>query len=648
MRCQHPRSINFVPSFVVFCALLVFPLASFANSGGLTLYSIGDPSDQEQLYVEYVNRARLDPIGEGLRLKASPDPIVVAAYTFYSVDLDMMTSQFASLQPAPPLSINGELLAAARLHSQDMFANAFQSHNGSDGSSFITRANAQGYGGSEIGENVFAYATSVEEGHAAFEVDWGGDASTGGMQDPPGHRLNIHTTDFTDIGVALVLGINGSVGPQVVTEDFGHLDGGPSFITGVVYYDLNGNGAYDAGEGVPGVTVRADSSTYYAVTAHSGGYSVPVPADGSYVVTFSVPNIGDNVVAAVVKGGNQKLDLAMPYAGPGITGLDHPLLHRLNTYSFVPVGAATGYQWRQGRLVAGTWFDGAENGLNNVTPLTSPGYPVIDSEFVASGLNSFHLAQPSIGAQTNSPPQVQALLLNATFLGAPAAQLSFASRLSWASSNQVARAQISVDDGQSWNDLWIQPGDGGSGDTNFITRTVDLSTWAGKLFRVRFLYDYLGGNFYNSTEPRVGLHLDDITISGALQFSNQIVADLPNTSSFSFFPTELATYAFTVRPVISDRVLPWGPVKVVSPQTGSGPLLHLTALRAVGGTTWVLDFSVENPSTGVYQVQGAPGPSGPWSLEPNSTVQPDAASASLRALIPAGPVAARFYRVVLQ
>src|SRR5262249_39569790 len=144
-----------------------------------------------------------------LRLQAATGPEVLERYTFYSVDLPRMASELAAVAPAPPLSMNARLLAAARGHSQDMLSNAYQGHEGSDGSTEVARVEAEGYQWSAVGENVFAFAHSVEEGHAGFEVDWGGDASTGGMQEPPGHRLNVHDPDFREIGVGVVQGTNG-------------------------------------------------------------------------------------------------------------------------------------------------------------------------------------------------------------------------------------------------------------------------------------------------------------------------------------------------------------------------------------------------------------------------------------------------------
>ena len=56
---------------------------------------------------------------------------------------------------------------------------------------------------------------------------------------------------------------------------------GVPFLTGVVYYDFNGNNFYDLGEGTGGVVVTASGSSFFATTANSGGYSVPVPENNN-------------------------------------------------------------------------------------------------------------------------------------------------------------------------------------------------------------------------------------------------------------------------------------------------------------------------------------------------------------------------------
>jgi hypothetical protein len=294
------------------------------------LYSIGDPTNEEQYYLELINRARANPTAEGLRLATTTDSNVLSAYSSFGVNLVLMQSQFALLPPAPPLSMNATLTTAARAHSQNMLQNNYQGHSGPDGSLTTRLQNyTAGANGWSIGENVYAYSKSVWYGHAGFEVDWGGSVTSGGMQSPPGHRQNIHSTTFREVGIGVVLGSNGGsggVGPQLVTQDFGMVGGLPPFVTGVVYRDLNGDGSYEPGEGVGGVTVTVSNTNSYAVTASSGGYSVPVAGSGSYGVTFSGGSVPTNQQSVSVSNGqNVKSDYVVtgsatptptPPAGP--------------------------------------------------------------------------------------------------------------------------------------------------------------------------------------------------------------------------------------------------------------------------------------------------------------------------------------------
>ena len=308
------------------------------------LYSIGDPTNEEQYYLELINRARANPTAEGIRLALTTDPNVLSAYTAFGVNLVLMQSQFALIPGAPPLSMNATLMNAARAHSQNMLQNNYQGHSGPDGSLTTRLAGyTAGANGWSIGENVYAYSKSVWYGHAGFEVDWGGTVATGGMQSPPGHRQNIHSTTFREVGIGVVLGSNGGsggVGPQLVTQDFGTVGGLLPFVTGVVYRDLNNNGFYDPGEGVGGVTVTIANVNSYAVTASAGGYSVPVPGSGNYTVTFSGGSAPTTQKAVSISNGqNTKADYlvtgsATPTPTPGPTKLAN-----ISTRALVGTGA---------------------------------------------------------------------------------------------------------------------------------------------------------------------------------------------------------------------------------------------------------------------------------------------------------------------
>jgi uncharacterized protein YkwD len=62
-----------------------------------------------------------------------------------------------------PLAPCGPLIAAAQAHANDMSANGFLGHYGTDGSNWIARVNRNGYGSGNVGEVVAQGQTSVDQ-----------------------------------------------------------------------------------------------------------------------------------------------------------------------------------------------------------------------------------------------------------------------------------------------------------------------------------------------------------------------------------------------------------------------------------------------------------------------------------------------------
>jgi uncharacterized protein YkwD len=297
-------------------------------------WSIGEPSAHEQQYLEYLNRARADAFVEAVRLRDEPDLDIQFAYSFFGIEEQDIVDQFtwyvnngAIDRFAQPLSFEPHLLQAAQLHSLDQFQQQFQGHVSSSdppdpfhpGDDLGERMVRVGYNYQSIAENVFSHAESVAHGHAGFDVDWGDTTNPAspyynpafngqGMQNPAGHRINMHNDDFKEVGIGVVNGTNGSVGPQIVTQDFG-VSGDVRYITGVVYEDLNSNEFYDIGEGRSGVRIDVDGSGFYAISSTSGGYSLPVSENGTYEVSFSGGGFDSFVTtASIVNGKNFKVD----------------------------------------------------------------------------------------------------------------------------------------------------------------------------------------------------------------------------------------------------------------------------------------------------------------------------------------------------
>ncbi|MGB0257691.1 MAG: CAP domain-containing protein, partial [Coraliomargarita sp.] len=292
-----------------------------------TEWTIGDPSADEVLYVELINRSRANALVEAQRLAALTNSDVLAAYSDHGIDTADIITQYQwhiangfMANVAQPLAFNTKLLEMSQLHTNDMFDNGFQDHVSvnpaspfAPGYKLGDRINAIGYSG-YAGENVFAYARSVEYAHAGFAVDWGEginnptyyNQQTGqheynpgynaafddqGMQNPAGHRLNIHNPSFNEVGIGVVNGTNGQFGPQLVTQNLGN-DPGLTYICGVVYEDINGDSFYSVQnhsntEGRSDIRIDVDGSFFYTLSTSAGAYAIPVPGDGTYDVTFS-------------------------------------------------------------------------------------------------------------------------------------------------------------------------------------------------------------------------------------------------------------------------------------------------------------------------------------------------------------------------
>ncbi len=274
------------------------------------VYLHGEPTNQEQYMLELINRARANPLAEIKRILSANDKEVARAMETYKITEAELISEFSEYQPAPPLAFNPELISSARTHAQDMADNDFQGHTGSDGSTVGERLTEAGYKYLTAGENVFSYAYSVDYAHAAFLIDWGVDSL--------GHRKNelglIPDSDFREIGIAVVAENDPatSVGPLVITEDFGKSYDGVVFIAGVVYRDENNNGFYDPGEGLEDVKIIPDHGTYYAQTSASGGYAIPVLINsGIYHLRTERSDLPEMQASANIGEQNVKVDFVL-------------------------------------------------------------------------------------------------------------------------------------------------------------------------------------------------------------------------------------------------------------------------------------------------------------------------------------------------
>lgn len=624
-----------------------------------TLYSIGDPSDAEQLYLELLNRSRRDPAAEGVRLRDTTNPRIRNAYyqenpdgsVRWIVDTNLFAQAMAAIPPAAPLAFNSKLTAAARDHSAWMLANVVQSHD-QDGVSTSQRVTNAGYQWAGVAENVFSYAYDPDHGFAGFEVDWG--EGPHGMQEPPGHRNNNHELMFYEIGIGVVRGRNSKtvggvlydVGPELVTMNFGVAPSPVAMVTGVAFYDLNGNQFYDEGEGLGGVRVDVSGSSYYAVTSASGGYAVPT-ANGVRTVTFTAAGTAPVTKSVTVESNrNVKADLMLSYTAPVPAGSASPFVNVDNSYTFTTVPGATGYVLRTTRLSAYATVEGAEQGGASAVADVTPGYTVITTEAkTVEGTHTFHLAHPG---DSENPPRDQVLRLLPTFRGGINPQLKFASRVGFATEDQIARAEVSTDEGATWTTVWSQPGNGGRGETSLTRRTVSLAAAvAGRQFQVRFVFAFSSGSWFPQADPGFGLYLDEIAFTDVEQVIGTEVTPVSGANSFVFRPSTAGTYGVALQAVAGARPLPFStPLIVTAIPRPNTPVIALSP-PVIGPNGKIrLDFAVTSGSASNFALERAPAAGGPWSAVADATLSAVSATSYTYRFTPTESVG--FLRVKVQ
>ena len=500
------------------------------------------PTADEQLYLELINRARANPPAEGLRMAMTTDPDILGAYTNFSVNLAMMQSEFNAIAAQPPLVPNASLMSSSRSHSDWMLANATQSHDETNPNNTPwSRMSLAGYNYLTAGENVYAYSKSTWYGHVGFQVDWG--SGSGGMQTGRGHRVNIHSGTFREIGIGVATGNNGGVGPQLVTQDFGVRSASPSFGTGVAYYDLNGNGFYDVGEGISGLTVNVEGSSYYCTTADGGGWVVPVSSSAATrTVTFSGLNVNTTAQLVFPALQNAKLDLKLSYSPPTFTSPAIAVSGTPYALAFEPVGGATAYRWNRWDVTAAA----AENceSTAGITATTTGSYSVRNTNVKQQGTSSFHLE--------NTTGEDQSFELNGLYFGGALPSLSFQSRIRYATTTQSFKVQVKEEGGQ-WQDVFSQNGTNDPGESSFHLRGAALASMQGKAFRVRFLFKQSGG-YYGTSGDIVGWFIDAISFSDVSSLVNPVTELLTETSG-GFTPAT-GSCMMSLSPIIANTGFP--------------------------------------------------------------------------------------------
>ncbi len=244
-------------------------------------------SAEEQLIVELVNRARLDPAEE---LGRQDEGFAAGVTT----------------APKEALAVVETLSDASDAHSQDMDNRDFFAHNNPDGDSPSDRAIEAGHGSRFVGENIGWVGST----RTTFDEQARAEGHHDNLWDSDGHQQNFMSNNWSEIGVGYDYGdYLGYSGSTFVTEMFG--DRGETYLTGVVIDDADGDEFYDIGEGQGGVQITAfdGEDSYATATWEAGGYTLALPP-GTYRVVFEGGDLDAPYETDVTIGDeNVKLDV---------------------------------------------------------------------------------------------------------------------------------------------------------------------------------------------------------------------------------------------------------------------------------------------------------------------------------------------------
>jgi uncharacterized protein YkwD len=281
-------------------------------------------------------------------------------------------------------------------------------------------------------------------------------------------------------------------------------------------------------------------------------------------------------------------------------------------YTFGAAAGATSYQWRSVVLSPFALNDGAETGTGSFSVSSSPGYPVTTTDAAATGASSFHLA--------HTQPVDQTLQLLGAFVGSPSASVSFQSRLGLASANQIARVEVSRDDGKSWVSVFEQAGQQSGvtssfGEAGFSNKQVSLAQYADKTIQLRFRYERPAGSYYPQASSGIGWYIDDVRLDGVDAVVAAGAATAIATNSFGFSTGQTGTVLLEVQAGMYGRYSDWNLSKriVVSEPllAGNQTFSNTTANDAFGGGAGI-DTVLFNGSRASYTLaRTTPG----WSIQ---------------------------------
>jgi len=314
-----------------------------------------------------------------------------------------------------------------------------------------------------------------------------------------------------------------------------------------VYDGLNANDSH--------THAKPDSDVIYSVTID--GIQDAPQSNYTYNVTVfdpETPTSGENTVTTLTGPAAPEVGTATEYS------VDLPdFADELGNTN------VTGIRYRSFTTASGDFVEGAESGIGDLIVSVFGGYNVIDGSFASTGSSAFHLSTGEIGT-------TQTITFPDAYLIGDSSSLSFQSMVRAATDTQIAKVNVSLDNGVSWINQFSQPGltpqgvGGGPDENSFSEKNIDLSAYEGRTIHIQFEYDHVGGFAFAGTDSNVGWFFDDITLTGVQSMSSITTSDLiTESTSIDFTPGAVGDVSLQAQGMLHDFYeMEWGTVLSVS------------------------------------------------------------------------------------
>ncbi|MCK4390587.1 MAG: hypothetical protein KAV83_10175 [Desulfobacterales bacterium] len=239
-------------------------------------------------FLELINQARENPLAMASSLGMDTDQILE----------DLPELREILTEGLPPLTFNKNLYAAATAHAWDMLLNGYYSHDSLDGRTWDDRIRESGYMALAAGEIMrllvtVSFVESAEGARTHFERFFKRELNADYVD------RNILNPALKEVGISFAVAspdmweesssIYSDYYTLLLVGDFAaSVTQEMPYLKGWVYEDLDRNGLYGQGEGVPGVVISVEGpdTARYLFTNQAGGFMAPLEPGPYRIVAY--------------------------------------------------------------------------------------------------------------------------------------------------------------------------------------------------------------------------------------------------------------------------------------------------------------------------------------------------------------------------